>query len=264
MDSAGPEASTAWTGGGAGAGDAGRRPRDGVPDGPLRLRVRSLGPSHPAPGTRPWRFAAIALSNLAPGIAMECAPGGLGGGISGRCLLGPRHPASAGVGPPAPVLPWMPWIGPGVVAAWAAVVSILLTQAWRFRRRSDRSRLLPTLAGLAASAALAAAISAAQLFPVVEFVMGTARTFDRGPHEIYSFSLEPAQLAELVWPNVYGTLLAGNSSWLSAVQLGNKPAKIWSPSLYISAFTFVFSLSAMRFEVRVNQRGMSGCRQSRW
>ena len=105
------------------------------------------------------------------------------------------------------------------------------------------------------SAVLAVALSAAQLFPVIEFAIGSARTLEHGPHEVFSFSLQPVRLAEMVWPNVYGTLFPRNSSWLSAIQFGSKPAKIWSPSLYISAFTFLFAMSALRFR---------GSRETAW
>jgi hypothetical protein len=189
----------------------------------------------PASHVQTWRRALLWSLLLLTWVAVS---------LAAACWAPTVRPPLASDRPPA-ALPWMPWIGPGVAAAWTAVVLVLLRQAWRSRRRGDRPRLLPTLAGLTASAVLAAAISAAQLFPVTEFAVGTARALDHGPHEIFSFSLEPARLAELVWPNVYGSVLSGNSSWQSAMQLGNKPAKIWSPSLYISAFTFVFSLSVL-------------------
>ena len=66
--------------------------------------------------------------------------------------------------------------------------------------------------GLAGSAALAFALSAAQLLPVIEFTQQRPAVPRAGLHEIYLFSLEPfrvgARLAEFL-----GLQFEGNSFW---------------------------------------------------
>ena len=59
------------------------------------------------------------------------------------------------------------------------------------------------------SAALAIALTAAQLLPVIEFTQRTSRAAEGGTHDIYPFSVEPFRLLEMVWPNILGTQFDG-------------------------------------------------------
>ena len=62
-------------------------------------------------------------------------------------------------------------------------------------------------------------VSAAQLFPVLEFISQSGRAAEEAPHNIYPFSLHPVRVIEFVWPNVFGTPYHGNRLWLAALPL---------------------------------------------
>src|SRR5262249_25550893 len=72
-----------------------------------------------------------------------------------------------------------------------------------------------------------------------------ARETSRGGQELFAFSLEPVRVAELLWPNVFGCPLPANHSWLQAVRLGAKPAKLWVHSLYLGALTVPLAAAAV-------------------
>ena len=73
--------------------------------------------------------------------------------------------------------------------------------------------------GLAISALLATAATAAQLFPVVEFTQQTTRASEGGTHELYAFSIEPHRLIELIWPNIWGAQFGSNTYWAPLIRL---------------------------------------------
>ena len=103
------------------------------------------------------------------------------------------------------------------------------------------------MVGLVGSAALAAALAAAQLLPVLEFTRQSGRAAEDGTHDIYAFSLEPIRLAEFIWPNVFGTYFTGNRSWLAAIPPTASHAKNWGPSLYLGGLTIILALGAAGF-----------------
>jgi hypothetical protein len=148
--------------------------------------------------------------------------------------------------PQSPPLPfrWMPWVAPGVVLAWGLAGFTLVRRDWRLGRRTD---LATMLVGLGGAAILAGVLSAAQLLPVLEFTRQSGRAAGEGPHDIYPFSLEPNRLAELIWPNLYGTSFGGNRSWLPLVPPRVSHARFWVPSLYVGGLTLLFALSALGF-----------------
>ena len=146
--------------------------------------------------------------------------------------------------PPTPPLPWMPWVPQAVSASW------LLVGAWflyRWRGRAWRSPLGAMWMGLAISAALAIAATAAQLFPVIEFTQQTTRAAHDGTHELYTFSIEPYRLIEMIWPNVWGAQSGGNTYWASLIHMPGSYAKIWVPSLYLGGLVLVLALPAFAF-----------------
>jgi hypothetical protein len=103
------------------------------------------------------------------------------------------------------------------------------------------------LAGLAGAALLAAAVSGAQLVPVLEFIARSGRGAGGRLHDIYPYSLDPVRVAELVWPNVFGTVTAGNRFWLPVVASPRALGAMWVHSLYLGGLTLVLALGAIGF-----------------
>lgn len=143
--------------------------------------------------------------------------------------------------PPEP-LPWMHYVAPAVAAVWG-VAGLAFAISWR--RRRSRSPLGLAWVGMAGAAAMAVAVSAAQLLPVLEFTQRTSRAAEGGPHEIYAFSLEPTMLAGLIWPEVLGNSFDSNNSWAEIVRLPGSVPHIWVPSLYLGGLTFVLALGTL-------------------
>jgi hypothetical protein len=146
--------------------------------------------------------------------------------------------------PPTPPLWWMLWMPLAVAVAWGtAGLAFVYFYYWR---RSGWYRPLGAMSfGLVLASALAASLTAAQLLPVIEFTQQTVRAAGGGPHDMYPFSLEPYKLAEMIWPNVYGTEYSGNSYWAGIFQLPGVLPKVWVPSLYLGALTVILALGAL-------------------
>jgi hypothetical protein len=102
------------------------------------------------------------------------------------------------------------------------------------------------LAGLAASAVLAGALSAAQLVPVVEFTSLSGRATDEGAHDIYPFSLEPYRVVEFFWPGAFGRRFGQPVMWSELVVKGMSH-RVWVPSLYLGGLSMVLALGGAGF-----------------
>lgn len=148
---------------------------------------------------------------------------------------------------PARPLPWMSKVPPAVGAAWGLVgLGFLVYWFFPYRRRHGwRLPLGLAWSGLAAAAVLAMGISAVQLLPVVEFTQRTSRAAEAGTHDIYPFSLEPARLVGLIWPEVLGNTFAGNSAWDDLLRPPGSVPRVWAPSLYLGGLTLVLALGTM-------------------
>jgi Bacterial membrane protein YfhO len=168
--------------------------------------------------------------------------------IVGWCVvtlvLAQWFPKLRAPGMPSPPLFWMAWVPPVVALAWVLASLAFVINWWK---RGWRSRLGFTSLGLAASAALSIALTAAQLFPIVEFTQRTSRAAEGGTHDIYPFSLEPVRLFEIAWPNILGTQFEGNNYWGEMIHIPGARPKAWVPSLYLGGLTFVLALSALAF-----------------
>jgi hypothetical protein len=192
----------------------------------------------PQEGRSRWGWARAGMVAVAVAVAW----------VAGTLELAHRLPSlrpSRVVGLPSMAFPWMRWVPAAVAAGWGVVGLVVLARWWRRGRRRDA--LGAMLLGLSGSAALAAALSAAQLLPVFEFIGQTSRAAGEGAYDIYPFSLEPIRLIELAWPNVFGTRLAGNRSWLEATRPPWSNARVWLPSLYLGGLSLVLALGAMGF-----------------
>ena len=180
-----------------------------------------------------WRWAGIVASLAVVWVAMTL-------------VLGSWVPKFRPGGMPPKPLPWMPWVPGLVLAAWVlAGLGFVGYWAIRYRRRHGwRLPLGIAWLGLAGSAALAAAVSAAQLLPVVEFTQQTIRAAEAGPHDIYPFSIEPLRLAGLFWPDFLGTSFGGATYWGDLVSMPGIPPHLWVPSLYLGGMTIVLAAGA--------------------
>jgi hypothetical protein len=147
--------------------------------------------------------------------------------------------------PPTPVaLPWMRYVPHAVSTVWMAA-GLGFLAVWR--RRGRRFPLGIACLGLTGSALLAVAVSAAQLFPVVEFTQQTSRAAVAGPHDIYPFSIEPLRLSGLLWPNAFGFQFKGNTFWGDLLRLPGAAPKTWVPSLYMGCLILVLGTGALSF-----------------
>jgi hypothetical protein len=151
-----------------------------------------------------------------------------------------HHP----VRPPMPPLPWMAWVPWVVTTLWLAVGALFVR---RLRGRFWTSPLGVMWLGMAAAALLASAITAAQLFPVIEFIQQTTRASEGGTHEPYDFSVEPYRLVEAVWPNLWGGQFGENTNWAVAFQIPGVYPKTWAPSLYLGGLTLVLAIPTLAF-----------------
>ena len=123
-----------------------------------------------------WCVVTLVLGSVVPEVASS--PASRHRLCSGWCGCPGLWPRSGG------------WLALGFLVYW-----------WK---RGWRSPLGFTWLGLAASAALSCALTAAQLLPVIEFTQRTSRAAEGGTHDIYPFSIEPFRLLEIAWPNILG------------------------------------------------------------
>ena len=177
--------------------------------------------------------------------------------VAGTVFLAELFPKLRPQGKPPPALPWMVYVPRGVLIAWG-MMGLALLERWR--RQRWRSPLGWMLLGLVGSGALAAALAAAQLLPVLEFTQATSRAAGEGPHDIYPFSIEPQRLAELVWPSVFGISFGRNAYWVDAAQIPGIRQTIWVPSLYIGCLALILAVAALRF--RAGRPARSGFQSS--
>jgi hypothetical protein len=142
--------------------------------------------------------------------------------------------------PTAP-LRWTPWVPSGVMAAWA-VIAIGFLHHWRLR--VWRHPLGVMWLGLAGAATLSAALTAAQLLPVIEFTQRTGRSHG-STDEVYEMSVSPVRLLELAWPNVLGTPFQTNDYWGDLMRTPGRRPTAWIPTHYLGGLTLALALSSL-------------------
>jgi hypothetical protein len=138
-----------------------------------------------------------------------------------------------------------------LVLAWAGGGVVLLAKGVRAR---GQSRLAVMLLGLGCACALALALSAAQLVPVAESILTSVRLEGRSHQHSDDFSVEPYRVVEWLWPNVFGTLTAGNRYWMTVLPPLDRH-RAWSLSLYFGALPCVLALGAAGFRGGPRWRG---------
>ena len=195
-------------------------------------------------GVLGWMALTVAAGAIAPGFRPEDREppwGPFARWIESGRLPSFRKSAFDG---PVPGLPISSALHQVAVGAWALAGLGLLIR-WR-RGGSARVPLVPKLAGLAAAAVLAGALSAVQMVPVLEFTSQSGRASEEGAHDPFPFSLEPYRAAEAVWPGVFGRRFGLPVIWrdLIAPTLNHR---VWVPSLYLGASTLVLALAAAGF-----------------
>ena len=145
--------------------------------------------------------------------------------------------------------PWRPPSQAVVAAAWGAIAAFLAWRAFRPRNRirvgDETPRFPAMIGGLIGAAALALALTGAQLLPVLEYArMSFRAAASEGYHDPYAYSAHPLQFLDAIWPNVYGTLEGGYRSWINA--LPPKPeSRLWMPSVYLGLTTLVFATASI-------------------
>jgi hypothetical protein len=211
--------------------------------GPWRVRARAWVPLAVV-GVVAWVAITLFLAAKLPGFRPE--PGEKPWGPISRWIASGKVPVfrpQAFEGP-VPSLPWTSWVPRVVAGAWALAGLVLAYRWWR--RGSSSVPLVPKLAGLAASAVLAGALSAAQMVPAAEFTGLSGRATDEGNHDIYPFSLEPYRLVEMVWPGVFGRSFGQPVMWMD-VLVPSLSHRVWVPSLYLGGLASVLALGAAGF-----------------
>jgi hypothetical protein len=114
------------------------------------------------------------------------------------------------------------------------------------RRRGHRARLAARLLGLTAAGALALALAAVQVLPVLEHITASVRLAGSGPELLYDSSLLPYRVIEGIWPGVFGTFTAGNRYWMPILPpIGSQ--RPWPLSLYAGALTLLLAVGAAGF-----------------
>jgi hypothetical protein len=141
------------------------------------------------------------------------------------------------------------WPLSGATGQVLALAAWLLMGLWIVRRWQRSRTTSPTgraVLAIVSAAALAVALAAVQLVPVCEFAALSIRARGERLHDIYPFSVEPFRALELVWPNVFGTMMAGNHLWLPVMPPKHSVAP-WTSSLYLGGATLVLGLGAAGF-----------------
>lgn len=165
-------------------------------------------------------------------------------GLLGLSWWSARAIHAMSVAAPGMPPPWSPPTGALVVAAWGVAAASVTRRALGGR---DARGFAARIGGLIGAAALALAVTGAQLLPVLEYTGMSFRAAEtEGFHDIYPYSAHPLQLLDAIWPNVFGTLEGGYRSWLNA--LPPKPdSRLWMPSVYLGGLTLVLATAAAGF-----------------
>ena len=149
--------------------------------------------------------------------------------------------------------------GKVVAAVWLAVAISLIR---RWYTRPGEARLRPLLARLGGGCLLALALAAVQVVPAQEFASRSWRTAGIDSSTLYAYSLDPLRIAELIWPNVYGSSPFAGGSWLPLVSPSGG-RETWVASIYLGGLTLMLASSVVQANlVGLGDRGW--CSLRRW
>ena len=166
---------------------------------------------------------------------------------TGSAAPGTACPRPGGLPPAA--LPWMRWVPTLVVAGWGSAGLALL--AWWWQRQAAAGAGHPAGGPVRRRRCWRPHWRRCNCSPRWSSAARPIAPSIEDPHDIYPFSLEPLRVIELAWPNVFGTRLAGNRSWLEATRPGwAEHTRVWVPSLYLGGLTLVLALGAVGFRRR--------------
>ena len=133
-----------------------------------------------------------------------------------------------------------PSVGQLAFVCWMIVGAWVVVRFWRHRDWGLEFRLL----GLAGAGFLAFLIAALQILPSYEFISHSLRVAHGSEiASIYSFSLHPARIVELLWPGFFGGIVGGNHHWLVALP-PTHDFQIWIESVYVGGATLLLALLA--------------------
>ncbi len=143
----------------------------------------------------------------------------------------------------APEATWRPTSNALVAILWAIAAAVVIRRDWK---RRDTSGLSARMGGLVAAAFLATGITSAQLLPILEYSRQSFRANEiEGFHDVYPFSVQPFQLLDAIWPNLFGTTDRGNRAWIGALP-PLQDDRNWVPSLYRGGLALILAVSSMR------------------
>jgi hypothetical protein len=145
------------------------------------------------------------------------------------------------------------WLPQGHITWISVFLAVSLIGLWGVRRSALLQRIWQLSAGLAGAGLLGAALTAVQLGPTWEFAARSNRLSNASATGQYDFSVEPYRLIEAIWPHIYGLEVPVNRSWIHGLAPPGEPM-IWSPSLYVGAFTLVLFLGAVALRAEEPQR----------
>jgi hypothetical protein len=126
-----------------------------------------------------------------------------------------------------------------MVLGWGLFAAIVL------RRQSG---MLKGMAGLAAAGMLALALSAVQVWPVLEFARRSERAaeIEIDSRDVYAYSTKPIRVLEFLWPNFSGTFDRGNRCWIETFPR-RRSEDFWVPSLYMGGLALVLACASAGF-----------------
>ena len=136
---------------------------------------------------------------------------------------------------------WTAWVPSGVMAAWGLVAVGFLV---RWRLRGWRHPLGAMWLGLAGAATWSAALTAAQLLPVIEFTQRTGRSLG-STDEIYEITRRAGPAGRAGLAQYSGHAIRTNDYWGDLIRTPGRRPKAWVPTHYLGGLTLALALGSL-------------------